>query len=1029
MRLLAVLLTSWQLFALDNHIKIHEASGSTQASRPFTALMVFMQGEFPLGTYPKPRINGTPASSWQVDVKNRWPDGSILTAFVSFPVSLPANGQATVDFVPDPNSCHLGDQQTCEAAALDQSGMLNFLSGNWNAQIRGTANSIPYTTDAKTMIAAGAWRYWLRGPVVTRVIVEDMSTALAYDFGWRWDGTAWQAPTNNNQKGIHPMFEISFYPGWSGVEIGYKLENSFRTRLIKTSSNGRAAFQFLLEFLAGSPASVVYSKTNFNLTTMSGVTYWAWSGSAPGKVLVDRNLPYLVATRVLPSYDLNIRIDQNKITTYLNQWPGNVGTDDQGRPDPRSCTTSNNPCAYIKTDMPGTGDSDNFGIIPGFHISYLYAMGDNRFSVATRMQAFERLIEGSAEAAVNIPMHTREGYTNMSPAWRNYLNWPEDQQTPSFGRIFSLSAQPEGRTGIAFDQTGPYPAQYACTSCPASNKPWVPDGGHWPSLFAVPYILTGRYLYIATAQQFVAALMGGGHPEYDRHWDWGIVYDSANPRGPARVLKDVYWTWLLSPDSPERNYFASKLKNVDAAYEGVFDIRDGLYSSQIASDCRGSVVYNITQTFNSTHECCRPNGQRKVFTIPWRTLISLNTVAVNGVTKTFGIYGQDTGKDWYWIPGTGMIIQDPNATPLSASDSLYIAGEWGRNATPWCRGYSLMGNLTNPLALPGLGQFWAELEGAAGVTGTSPWMWSYFSMHVGWIRQTRALAVNGGYLFEKSGAKLGKFYVDGILHPRKPVLYSAAYRTPTTDALGLITTWERYIAVRNPPVALASPISATSTSLTLNCAAWKPGCIGVKGRMVIKIDDEYIATCGFSHTDTNTTLPVCPNGRGFWGTKAAPHTTSSVINAEWRMIAENLSGHTYDNLWVNALAMYHDVEGTLGSGLAAYERAISMGAGLHLRASDQRYALVPRVEPYRLRVTTSPGKAEITYDAPTLAACRYAITPGYFASSDDSNDTADRGGPRTRRIVLDGLAPGEYRYRVTCGTGRVNGSFTVPAAP
>jgi hypothetical protein len=129
---------------------------------------------------------------------------------------------------------------------------------------------------------------------------------------------------------------------------------------------------------------------------------------------------------------------------------------------------------------------------------------------------------------------------------------------------------------------------------------------------------------------------------------------------------------------------------------------------------------------------------------------------------------------------------------------------------------------------------------------------------------------------------------------------------------------------------------------------------------------------------------------------------------------------------VNALALYYDVTGLLGSGLEAYQKAIRMGKGLEKRASDQRYAIVPRVEPYRLNVIITSGKAEINYEAPGEAACRYAVTATQFASSDDASDELDRGGLRTRRIVLDSLRSGTYRYRVTCGGGRKYGIFTIP---
>jgi hypothetical protein len=1026
-RLAGLLLMAAACFGLDNSIRIYDTSGSAQTARPYTVLMIFIQGEFPSGKYPKPRVDGTTPAAWQVDVKSHWPDGSVLTAYVSFPVSLGANGSVKVDFVPDANACHLGSQAACEAAALSQSEMLNFMGGGWNAQIRGTANSISYTVDAKTMIGAGAWRYWLRGPVVTRVIVEDMSTALAYDFGWQWDGSNWQAPSEDKYKGIHPMFELSFYPGWNGVEAGYKLEAPWRTRFIRTSSGKEAAFQFDLAFLAGAAPTVVYSKTNYNLTNKAAVSYLAWSGTAPGDIFVDRNLKYLVATRILPPYDLNIQVSTSTVNTELARWPANVGTDDQGRPDPRSCVSGQNPCAWIKVDWPGTGDHANFGIVAGPQILYLYLMGDSRYTPAQRKDMFEKFIVADAEAALTAYTHTRESYTNMSPASRNYLNWPADQATPSFGRIFSITAQYDSRS-FYYENTGAYPAVVVCNNCPATNKPWTMSVSHYPALLPMPYLLTGRYIYLSSLLQWGAIILGSDNPGYARHYDWGLMYHSWEPRLAARPLKSVVWAYLLAPDSPERNYFAEKLRNIDAGFEGAFDVRDGLYADQVVPNCVGTISTSTSShTFNSTHEVSRPNGQRKVFALSgWDTMNSMVSVTVNGQAQTFGVYGQDSGKQWYYIPGASLVIQDEAGTPLSSTDSLTVNYKSGRSATPWCKGFAMMQGVSNPLPMIGVGRYSSDGEGDAEATITSPWMVSYLAMTMGWARQTRALTAGNGYLFEKSAAKLGKYYIDGMLHPRKPALYSGAYRTPVGDALGLITTWERYIAARNPPVALVNDITSGATSFTINCRVGV-GCINVPAsEAVFKIDDEYIRTCSRSTGTNTTTFTVCPGGRGYWGTKAAPHTTASVVNAEWRVIGGALAGHTYPNLWVNALAMFYDVNGSLGSGLEAYKRAIGMGTGLEKRASDQRYAFIPRIEPYNLKAIVAPGKAEIHYEAPTLAACRYAVTATEFTSSDDAGDEMDRGGLRARRIVLDPLAPGTYRYRVTCGTGRKIGTFTVP---
>lgn len=1007
-------------FGLSNTIRIHEAGGAPQTNRPFTVLMLFIEGEIPQGMYPKPRVNGTVPAAWQTDIKSRWPDGSVLSAFVSFPVSLAANGSVAVDFVPDPNACHLGSQATCEAAALNQAGMLNFLGGNWNARIRGTANSIEYTVDARTMIGNGDWRYWLRGPVVTRVIVR--KNGFDYDFGWQWNGTNWQAPTDDRFRSVHPMFELSFYPGWNGVETGFRVENSWWRKL--------QTLKLKLEFLAGNPAAPIYAKTNYDLESKAASSYYGWSGAEPGAVLVDRNFPYLVATRILPPYDLNIQINTSIITSYLNQWPANVGTDDFNRPDPRSCTTQN-PCAYIKTDMPGTGDHPNFGIIPRWQIAYLYAMGDSRFSVTQRLQAFERLIVGSGDAAVTIPIHYRESLTGMTPDYRNYFNWPEDTATPSFGQIKSISAHPDGRFGN-FDNSGPYPALYVCSGCPARTHIWLPDGAHWPSLYSVPYILTGRWTYLMSMQQAAALWIGWDNPGYARHNGWGIFYDGANPRGPARMMKEVMWAYLLSPESPEREYFASILRNNDAAYEGLFNIRDGTYADQVQSNCTtGPAIETVNMTWTNTSTVGGPNGERKTFYITSNVVRGLRTVtniAVNGVSRTVGIYGVDTGRDWYWLPGTRWITQDPQAPPLTASDTLTLSGTLGDAATKWCQGYALLRWPENPLGMIGVGSTAYNANAGAGITSTAPWQISYLAMHIGWFRQSGALRIQGRPAFESAARQLGKFYTDGMLHPRKPILYFGDYGVPMQDRAGLITTWERFIAAKNPPVALTQDISATAMSFTINCRVATAGCINVAGSggAVWKIDDEYIRTCGRTSGTNTTTYTVCPGGRGYWGTVAAPHTTASTVNGEWRVMPEPLAGHTYSNLWVNALATYHDVNGSLGSGLEAHQRAVGMGTGVELRANDQRYALVPRVEPYNLRVLVAPGRAEIHYNAPTLAACRYAVTATTFPSPDDAGDELDRGGPRTRRIVLAPLTPGTYSYRVTCGTGRASGRFTVP---
>jgi hypothetical protein len=77
-------------------ITMSDTSGSAQTNRPVSISRPFVQGEIP--SFAQASIDGTPLLT-QCDVKNRWPDGSLKFAVVSFVVpSIPANGSVVVSF-------------------------------------------------------------------------------------------------------------------------------------------------------------------------------------------------------------------------------------------------------------------------------------------------------------------------------------------------------------------------------------------------------------------------------------------------------------------------------------------------------------------------------------------------------------------------------------------------------------------------------------------------------------------------------------------------------------------------------------------------------------------------------------------------------------------------------------------------------------------------------------------------------------------------------------------------------------------
>src|SRR5882672_5690735 len=97
-----------------NTIAVYEKSGSAQTNRPVSVARAFRQGDIPNCAQ---AVIGGASVLTQCDVKNRWPDGSLKFAIVSFVApSLSANGSVQVTFV---------NQSTCNNTGyLTQSTML-----------------------------------------------------------------------------------------------------------------------------------------------------------------------------------------------------------------------------------------------------------------------------------------------------------------------------------------------------------------------------------------------------------------------------------------------------------------------------------------------------------------------------------------------------------------------------------------------------------------------------------------------------------------------------------------------------------------------------------------------------------------------------------------------------------------------------------------------------------------------------------------------------------------------------------------
>ena len=519
MIILWVIFTGWSIPPAQaanpgNGISVTEASGSSQTDRPLTVSRVFAQGDIP--NFAKARVEGQ-AVPTQCDVKTRWPDGSVQHAMISFKATLPASGQVDVDFINQAGGNNGG--------ALTQNEMLAAVY-DFGAEIQLSNGSLIETARARTLLDEGAYSYWLQGPLVTQIILEDRSPGRAYDLGFDED------------KAFHPIFVATFYPGWSGVKVEYIGENMWTTHM--------KDLDYALTLTAGdnNPA-IQYTKASL---THFGRTRWRktfWIGQEPGTINIDHNFPYMIYSRVVPSYDLTKVVSDSAIQSEIDSF-NNRDTDINGN-------------GQYNKSFGTTGGRPEIGLLPRWSVRYLYTFDPGLLDA----------VLGNGEVSGHVPVHYRESDPNK---------FFDDLDTvDAFGRSLSVDARPTvesdlGRGRVAPEDIMTYPG-------PISNNDWQVDLAHQGSFVYLPYLITGDWYFLEEMYSWAAYNVASGNPNtlsWGRHADWGRISDQV--RGEAWGLRNLAHAAFLAPDgSPEQMYFTQKLNNSLAAYEGEHNITDGAF--------------------------------------------------------------------------------------------------------------------------------------------------------------------------------------------------------------------------------------------------------------------------------------------------------------------------------------------------------------------------------------------------------------------------------------------------------------------
>jgi len=171
-----LLVFSASALAVTDSLTISEKAGVTTTNYPIQFARPFMPGE--IANFPQVLVDGN-AVPTQADVKQRYADGSVKHAIVSFLIpTLTANAVVTITFQ---------NQQSENSTALTASQMLD-PAENFEATMQLAAPNCSscsvQTVSARNMLTAGAYSYWTSGPIATTIILADHTTK-AFDLGWQ----------------------------------------------------------------------------------------------------------------------------------------------------------------------------------------------------------------------------------------------------------------------------------------------------------------------------------------------------------------------------------------------------------------------------------------------------------------------------------------------------------------------------------------------------------------------------------------------------------------------------------------------------------------------------------------------------------------------------------------------------------------------------------------------------------------------------------------------------------------------------
>jgi hypothetical protein len=509
--------------SVKNTFHIKEPYGEEHINYPIQFGRPFTEGE--ISSFPQVVVDGETISS-QANIKQRYPDGSVKHAIISFILpKLSANASKEISFI---------NSQQSNNTPLTKQQMLSE-SFNFNAEM---LFSFPRkeTVSARSMLENDNFEYWLQGPIATTILLSDHSTSKTYDLG------------SDAHNSIRPIYQVTFWKDINKFEVRYIAENS-NTETLQDQ-------KYDIQLSSGE----INSQINYeeNNVFHHAKTRWSrkfWHDQMFKPLSIDHNLAYLNQTFFTPNYDTSKVIPESTISSYYDKWRAK-----------ESKLFSN---GFWEKYMPAAGGRDDLGIYTTWVVRWLYTGHWKMAEISLRQ----------SELAGSWPFFIREGRSGKFFDFENKI--------PALGKTLSIA--PNARpsywiTKLDWHETSETDHIYSVASLKKNS--WVADNAHHPDIATMQYLLTGDY-YFLEQSYFSSAFGTANNAGFATNATFGRgptgstgALFKGQTRGQGWSLRTRAHTLAITPDThPEKAYYSQLMKNAITAWEGVYQI-DSANNSQ-----------------------------------------------------------------------------------------------------------------------------------------------------------------------------------------------------------------------------------------------------------------------------------------------------------------------------------------------------------------------------------------------------------------------------------------------------------------